>query len=105
MTRDAVPSGLGKSTTGDTRRATVRSRRQKRRALQRAKKAGDKKDFSPKSRVAGKGKDTTVHTRYQDLVPKVPGQEGSLARPDDEDVAETEVRPLRSVPVHANLPL
>ena len=42
----------------------------------------------------GKGKDTTVHTRYQDLVPKVPGQEGSLARPDDEDVAETEVRPV-----------
>jgi hypothetical protein len=41
----------------------------------------------------GKGKDTTVHTRYQDLVPKVPGQEGSLARPDDEDVDETEVRP------------
>ena len=40
----------------------------------------------------GKGKDTTVHTRYQDLVPKVPGQEGSLARPDDEDVDETEVR-------------
>ena len=26
----------------------------------------------------GKGKDTTVHTRYQDLVPKVPGQEGVL---------------------------
>jgi hypothetical protein len=29
---------------GDIRRATVRSRRQKRRALQRAKKAGDKKE-------------------------------------------------------------
>ena len=44
MTRDAVPSGLGKSITGDIRRATVRSRRQKRRALQRAKKAGGKKE-------------------------------------------------------------
>ena len=52
----------------------------------------------------GKGKDTTVHTRYQDLVPKVPGQEGSLARPDDEDVAETEVHPLRCLPVPAVLP-
>ena len=40
----------------------------------------------------GKGKDTTVHTRYQDLVPKVPGQEGSLARPDEEDVEDTEAK-------------
>ena len=44
MTRDAVPSGLGKSILGDTLRDTVRSRRQKRRALQRAKKAGGKKE-------------------------------------------------------------
>jgi len=41
---DAVPSGLGKSIIGDTLRATVRSRRQERRALQRAKKAGGKKE-------------------------------------------------------------
>ena len=41
---DTVPSGLGKSITGDTRQATVRSRRQKRRALQRAKKTGGKKE-------------------------------------------------------------
>ena len=44
MTRDVVPSGLGKSITGDIQQATVRSRRQKRRALQRAKKAGGKKE-------------------------------------------------------------
>ena len=41
---DAVPSGLGKSITGDIRRATVRSRRQGRRALQRAKKTEGKKE-------------------------------------------------------------
>ena len=40
----------------------------------------------------GKGKDTIVHARYQDLVPKVAGQEGSLARPDEEDVEETEAK-------------
>ena len=43
-TCDTVPSGLGKSITGDTLRTTVRSRRQKRRALQRAKKTGGKKE-------------------------------------------------------------
>eukprot|EP01047_Picozoa_sp_COSAG01_P018804 COSAG01_NODE_1027_length_12036_cov_4.718857_5_plen_517_part_00 len=32
---------------------------------------------------------TTVHARYQDLVPKDPGQEGDLSRPDDKDLADT----------------
>ena len=44
MAHDAVPSGLGKSITGDTQQATVRLWRQKRHTLQRAKKVGGKKE-------------------------------------------------------------